>query len=222
MLGVLWRTPRLHYRSQARLEWILSWGACCFTKLFPVHRPVLIVCCAEYERRSSSSVDRTLSREQSFIPAHAVKSESWCRRCATRTCKKAHVRPRGLRRKARRGGQKARPTTRASSLYFLVLILSTGAAFEAVARATTVGPWRGSRRRTRKHALSGVDEHKCALGCRELSRRSCFTSRLRSLPGRSQVCVRVCALSKYLRLQQSPTPGEFFEATVIKHKHSIA
>ena len=33
---VLCRTPRLHYRSQARLEWILSWGACCFTKLFPM------------------------------------------------------------------------------------------------------------------------------------------------------------------------------------------
>ena len=46
---------------------------------------MLIVCCAEYERRSSSSVDRTLSREQSYIPAHAVKSEGWCRRCATRT-----------------------------------------------------------------------------------------------------------------------------------------
>ena len=27
-------------------------------------------------------------------------------------------------------------------------------------------------------------QHKCALGCRELSPRSCFTSRLRSLPGR--------------------------------------
>ena len=92
--------------------------ACCFTKggrPLRGHRPVLIVCCAEYERRSSSSVDRTLRREQAFIPAHAVKSESWCRRCATRTCKKAHVRPRGLRRKARRGGQKARATARVSS-----------------------------------------------------------------------------------------------------------
>ena len=38
-----------------------------------------------YERRSSSSVDRTLRREQSFIPAHAVKSEGWCRRCVKRT-----------------------------------------------------------------------------------------------------------------------------------------
>ena len=27
-------------------------------------------------------------------------------------------------------------------------------------------------------------QHKCALSCRELSPRSCFTSRLRSLPGR--------------------------------------
>ena len=55
--------------------------ACCFTKggrPLRGHRPVLIVCCAEYERQSSSSVGRTMSREQSFIPAHAVKSESWC------------------------------------------------------------------------------------------------------------------------------------------------
>ena len=92
--------------------------ACCFTKggrPLRGHRPVLIVCCAEYERRSSSSVDRTLRREQAFIPAHAVKSESWCRRCVTRTCKKAHDRSRGLRRKARRGNQKARATGRVSS-----------------------------------------------------------------------------------------------------------
>ena len=41
-----------------------------------MHRPVLIVCCAEYERRSSSSVGRTLSRGQSFITACAVKSEA--------------------------------------------------------------------------------------------------------------------------------------------------
>ena len=68
--------------------------ACCFTKggrPLRGHRPVLIVCCAEYERRSSSSVDRTLSREQSYIPAHAVKSEGWCRRCATRTPPKRSV-----------------------------------------------------------------------------------------------------------------------------------
>ena len=164
-----------------------------------MHRPVLIVWCAEYERQSSSSVDRTLSREQAFIPAQAVKSESWCRRCATRTCKKAHVRPRGLRRKARRGGQKARPTTRASSLYFLVLILSTGAAFEAVAKATTVGTWRGSRRRTSKHALSGVDDGSSstsALSAAVSSRRGlvALPGSARSLVGEPSLRTGVCVI----------------------------
>ncbi len=47
-------------------------------ELFLCTRLLLLVCCAEYERQSSSSVDQTLNREHIFIPAHAVKSESWC------------------------------------------------------------------------------------------------------------------------------------------------
>ena len=67
------------------------------------------------------------------------------------------------------------------------LILSTGAAFEAVAKATTVGPCRGSRRRTRMHALSGVDDgisSTSALSAAVSSRRG-----LASLPGSARSLV---------------------------------
>ena len=114
------------------------------------------------------------------------------------------IRGRELRRKARRGGQKARPTRRASSLYCLVLILSACAAFEAVARATTVGPWRGSRRRTSKHALSGVDDGSSstsALSAAVSSRRG-----LASLPGSARSLVGEPSLRTGVCVIKVPPP----------------
>ena len=86
-----------------------------------------------------------------------------------------------------------------------MLILGAGAVFEAVAKATTVGTWRGSRRRTSKHALSGVDDGSSSTSALSAAVSSAAVLSHFEAPlaewCQGQVCVRVCALSKYLRLK---------------------
>ena len=87
--------------------------------------------------------------------------------------------------------------------------VSTGAAFEAVAKATTVGPWRGSRRRTSKHALSGVDDGSSstsALSAAVSSRRG-----LASLPGSARSLVGEPSLRTGVCVIKVPPPPAVYD-----------